>query len=727
MMNTPSDSRSLPDSAPAEAYRQRIGELEAQLAEAKETLDAIRDGEVDAVVVGTADRPRIFTLESADRPYRLLIEEMREGAVTLNAEGLVLYCNRALGELLGTEPERLVSKYFAPCVAAAGRGAFDALLRSGGKRELTLQAADGRTVQVLLSISSLSDGDERLMCGVVTDLTEATAHARDLGDVRERLAVAAARREGDERFRLIVESSTDYAIITIDLHERVTIWNSGAETILGWRADEILGKPAPMIWTPEDRRAGIPEFEMAKAWEAGRVEDERYHLRKDGSRFWANGLMMPLKGENGAKIGFLKILRDRTAQRELETARLELNEILEQKVAERTAELAATNERLQVEMVARARSEEALRHSQKIEAIGQLTGGVAHDFNNLLTIIRSSADLLRRQGISEEKKRRYIDAISDTSDRAAKLTSQLLAYARRQPLKPETFDVVARIRGTLDLLHATVGSLVRIETALDCEPCWVLADANQLETALLNLAVNARDAMKGEGALTIAVHPVKALPAVRGRETVKGAFVAVAVSDNGCGIAAHQLERIFEPFYTTKGVGKGTGLGLSQVFGFCKQSGGEVRVESEIDRGATFTLYLPRATNGANIAVPYSAPEIDTNGDELHGQILVVDADTRAAELAALRQLALEWMERMAQFPAARRRRGLGTGTATRLSDIYIPALLRRPEVGRDLADRPSCRLRAAHGDRLPRRAGGSASACMRRAARSARRLACTC
>ncbi|AWN38758.1 hybrid sensor histidine kinase/response regulator [Methylobacterium radiodurans] len=255
-------------------------------------------------------------------------------------------------------------------------------------------------------------------------------------------------------------------------------------------------------------------------------------------------------------------------------------------------------------------AEDALRQSQKMEAVGQLTGGVAHDFNNLLTIIRSSVEFLRRPELPEVRKARYLDAVSDTVDRAAKLTGQLLAFARRQALKPEIFDAGARLQAIAEMLDQIMGARIRVAAALPEAPCFVRADASQFETALVNMAVNARDAMAGEGHLTLRLTGGQALPAIRGHAANAGPFAAVSVSDTGSGIAEADLARIFEPFFTTKEVGKGTGLGLSQVIGFAKQSGGDVAVASRPGE-TTFTLYLPQAEAPravAGPAAPASAP-----------------------------------------------------------------------------------------------------------------------
>ena len=283
--------------------------------------------------------------------------------------------------------------------------------------------------------------------------------------------------------------------------------------------------------------------------------------------------------------------------------------ILVEEVAERTwaslqrlraeLDLRHTNRELDQRTTELLRSETALRQSQKLEALGQLTGGVAHDFNNLLAVISSSVELLRADKLPVEQRGRYLDLIFDTVGRAVKLTSQLLAFARQQPLSPEVFDVCLRVKGVVDLVRPLMGAQVQIHLeACGKEACFAVADINQFETALVNLAVNARDAMNAKGHLTIKLQHRTSVPAGPGRDSRSGDFVSISVADTGCGIAAENLGLIFEPFYTTKDVGKGTGLGLSQVFGFAKQSGGEVEVRSELGRGSVFTLYLSRAESG---------------------------------------------------------------------------------------------------------------------------------
>jgi PAS domain S-box-containing protein len=280
-----------------------------------------------------------------------------------------------------------------------------------------------------------------------------------------------------------------------------------------------------------------------------------------------------------------------------------------------------------IDITERRQGEEVLRQSQKMEAVGQLTGGVAHDFNNLLTIIRSATDFLRRRELPDERRRRYVDAISETVERASKLTAQLLAFARRQPLKPQVFNVGTQVENIAQLVRPLVGGRIQIEVEIGDFDAFTIADVGQFETALINLAINARDAMDGEGKLKIAVSKAGRIPPLRAQPARSGDFIAVSVTDTGTGIEVKHLDAIFEPFFTTKEVGKGTGLGLSQAFGFAKQSGGDVAVASILGRGATFTIYLPQApppASEAEIAAIRSEPAMTGRGFRV---LLVEDDD----------------------------------------------------------------------------------------------------
>ena len=315
------------------------------------------------------------------------------------------------------------------------------------------------------------------------------------------------------------------------------------------------------------------------------------------------------------ELAFIRDVAERTRiateRRRAEQELAALAASLEQQVTARTSEL--------------QNAEDALRQSQKMEAVGQLTGGVAHDFNNLLTVIRSATDLLKRPDLSDDRRARYIEAISDTADRAAKLTGQLLAFARRQALKPEIIDVGQSLRVISDMLGTLTGSRIVIGIDVPDDACFTNVDPSQLDTALVNMAVNARDAMDGAGRIDVAVRHAAFIPAVRSHPMVHGRFVAISMTDTGSGIEPDKLERIFEPFFTTKGVGQGTGLGLSQVFGFAKQSEGDITVESQVGVGTTFTLYLPAVDQGESTE---AADAVEDLADG-HGTCVLVVEDNR--------------------------------------------------------------------------------------------------
>ena len=358
----------------------------------------------------------------------------------------------------------------------------------------------------------------------------------------------------------------------------------------GARAVQQLRAGEPLV--VQDNRVEFPPEEAASYQALGALATVCFPLIKDGrltalmavhhktARVWSP-YDLALVGEVTERSwAHIERVRADAAVREGLAAFTELNATLEQRVQERTLALTQT--------------EAALHQSQKLEAIGQLTGGVAHDFNNLLTIIRSSVDFLRQPGLSEERRQRYMSAVSDTVERASKLTSQLLAFARRQPLNPEVFDAGLRVKNIGEMLESVTGARIHVQVQLPERPCHVRVDASQFETALINIALNARDAMDGQGTLTLHVAPVDTMPRIRGDEESRQPFVSIALTDTGSGIPGETVERIFEPFFTTKAVGKGTGLGLSQVFGFAKQSGGNVDVASELGQGTVFTLYLPQ-------------------------------------------------------------------------------------------------------------------------------------
>ncbi len=382
---------------------------------------------------------------------------------------------------------------------------------------------------------------------------------RRVGERTQQLEASFAQlSESERRFRLLVEAVTDYAIFMLDTDGNVVKWNPGAERIKGYMADEIVGQHISRFYTEEDRQNGVPEQVIARAALAGKYEGEGWRVRKDGTRFWASVVLNAIHDERGDLVGFAKVTRDLTERRA---------------------------------------AEEQLRQAQKMEAIGQLTGGVAHDFNNLLTVISGNMETLQRR-LSEHddpRLRRLVNSALLASSRAAVLTHQLLAFSRRQPLQPKAVSVNALITGMSDLIRRSLPESISIETVQAGGVWSTFVDANQLENCLLNLAVNARDAMPDGGKLTIeAANVFLDEKYAAGADVPPGQYVGVFVSDSGVGMTPEVLSKAFDPFFTTKGEGQGTGLGLSQVYGFVKQSGGHVKIYSEVGAGTTIRIYLPR-------------------------------------------------------------------------------------------------------------------------------------
>ncbi len=421
--------------------------------------------------------------------------------------------------------------------------------------------------------------------GTCTDIHDQVEAREILARSREELEREVQRRTED-RDRVWRLSSDLMLVARFDA--TITAVNPAWTSLLGWQERDLIGRPFIELVHPDDVATTLAEAARLSQGRTTLRFENRYQHR-DGSYRWLSWTAVP-------------------------------DETFIHAVARDISEL--------------HHAQEALRQAQKMEAVGQLTGGVAHDFNNLLTVIKSSTDLLRRPGLAEERRRRYVDAIAETVDRASKLTAQLLAFARRQALKPEIFDAAQRIRSIMDMLRTIVGSRIAIVTEVACPDCFIEADASQFETAIVNMVVNARDAMDSQGALHIRVRREEAMPGAGGQAEGAGPFVAVSLADTGHGIPSDKLQQIFEPFFTTKEVGKGTGLGLSQVYGFAKQSGGDVKVESAPGRGTTFTLYLPQA--GQAVAAADSAEEAAAPAqEEGRGRhILVVEDNTEVGRFS---------------------------------------------------------------------------------------------
>jgi PAS domain S-box-containing protein len=495
-----------------------------------------------------ADGTRFDIHVSAER-FQLLVNSVTDYAIyMLDADGYVATWNPGARRFKGYEAEEIIGRHFSTFFTDEDREAGVPALALKTAAERGRFEAEGWRVR--------KDGTRFWVNAVLDPIRDSAGNllgfakiTRDDTDKRE---AAVALQESERRFRTLVQGVKDYALYMLDPEGRISNWNTGAEAIKGYKADEIVGQHFSRFYTEEDRAAGEPRRALATALAEGRYENEAWRVRKDGSRFWASIVIDPVHDEEGRLIGFAKITRDVTERRK---ATEELEE-------------------------ARA----AVFQAQKLQALGELTGGVAHDFNNLMTVIRGAADLLSRPGLTEEKRTRYLKAIIDTADRAATLTSHLLAFGRRQALKPEVADLNVRLDAFAEMVGRTLGGQfeVRLELAPSLPPVEV--DRAQLETALLNAAFNARDAMAEGGRLTLTTRHV---PGEGGGE------VMVEIADTGAGMSQDVLDRAFEPFFTTKPVGEGTGLGLSQIHGFAAQAGGRAEIRSSPGEGTAVRLFLP--------------------------------------------------------------------------------------------------------------------------------------
>src|SRR5258707_1022447 len=403
--------------------------------------------------------------------------------------------------------------------------------------------------------------------------------------------------DSERRFRLLVEGVIDYAIYMLDPNGIITNWNAGARRIKGYEAGEIIGQHFSRFYSPADQAAGRPARALRLALENGRYEEEGWRVRKDGTFFWASVVIDPIRDDDNKLLGFAKITRDISERRE---AQFNLEKIQRQ-----------------------------LAESQKLDALGQLTGGVAHDFNNLLMVITGHIHTLKKIAGNDAKSLRAIQAIESATQRGASLTRQLLTFARRQSVNPQAIDLRDSIHSVREVLDTGLGSAVQLRIDLD-DGIWpVMVDPAELETALVNLIINARDAMPGGGAVTVRASNIHIDDGAK-----RADHVAIEVRDTGLGIPPDIVAKVFDPFFTTKPIGKGTGLGLSQVHGFAHQAGGTVAVKSELGTGTTFTICLPRGKRGAELP----EDEVRSTGS---GTVLLVEdnPDVATASTGLLKQL----------------------------------------------------------------------------------------
>ncbi len=498
---------------------------------------------------------RYETSQSADGRYRLLVEGISDYAIyLLSPTGTVTSWNKGAELLTGYTEKEIIGHHFSEFYTPEERAL------SVPARALEIAAREGKFETEGWRVRK----DKRRFWAVVvidpirTSSGELVGFAKVTRDLTERRAVEQSLRASQEQFRLLVQGVTDYAIYMLNPSGEISSWNAGAERIKGYTAQEALGSHFSRFYTAEDQAAGEPQRALAIAAKEGRFEKEGQRVRKDGTVFWANIVIDALHAPDGCLIGFAKITRDITAQRNSRKALEEARENLFQ--------------------------------AQKMEAVGQLTGGVAHDFNNLLMVIKGSLELLRKRVLNDTRALHLLDNAEQGAIRGAALTQRMLAFARRQELQVTSVDIPSLVTGMADLLTRSLDSKVELELRFPLGLAPVLADANQLELALLNLVVNARDAMPERGTIVIAAREEQLRDIA-----VPGQYVCLSVTDSGEGMDSETLARATEPFFTTKGIGKGTGLGLPMVHGVAQQSGGRLVLKSVKGQGTTAEIWLPRA------------------------------------------------------------------------------------------------------------------------------------
>lgn len=506
------------------------------------------------------DVASLDTSITAQERYRLLVDAVIDYAIyMLDADGRIASWNAGAKRFKGYDESEILGQHFSRFYTDEDRAT------GLPQHALNTAATEGRFEGEGWRVRK--DGT-RFWCHVVIDPIwspsgKLVGFAKVTRDLTERKLAEESLKQSEQQFRLLVQSVTDYAIYMLDPNGLITNWNVGAERIKGYRPDEIIGQHYSLFFTEEDRLDGAPQRGLDTALREGRFASQGWRVRKDGSRFLASVVVDPIRSDTGRLIGFAKVTRDITesveAQRDLENAR------------------------------------DALFQSQKIEALGRLTGGIAHDFNNLLMAVVGALELVRKRAPEDPRTSPLLDNAIQGAQRGITLSQRMLAFARRQDLHPELVDVPAMVRGMADLLRQSLGPRISVDTQFPITLKPVLADATQLELALLNLAVNARDAMPDGGSVTISACEHR-LDSQDGA-LEPGVYVCLALADEGEGMDQATLDQAMEPFFTTKDVGKGTGLGLSMVHGLAAQSGGRLVLKSEQGRGTTAELWLPVAVD----------------------------------------------------------------------------------------------------------------------------------
>jgi len=531
------------------------------------------------------DRNRPNTVE--DKRFRLLIDAVIDYAIyMIDPDGIITSWNAGARRFKGYEEAEILGQHFSRFYtdddrrAGLPQRALDTAIREGRfEGEGWRVRKDGTHFWCHVVIDPIFDPSGTLL-----------GFAKITRDLTDRKMAEEILKQSEQQFRLLVQSVTDYAIYMLSPDGRVSNWNPGAQRIKGYLPEEVIGRHFSMFYTPEDRDAREPQRTLDIAVREGRFENKGWRVRKDGTRFLAHVIVDPIWGDTGTLLGFAKITRDITEVTQAQQA-------LEQ-------------------------TREALFQAQKMQAIGQLSGGIAHDFNNLLTVILGNLEIVRKRVTDDPKITRLIDNATQGALRGVSLTQRMLAFARRQELKSVPVRIPALVEGISGLLRSSLGPSVKVETRFpeDLEP--VMADINQLELAVLNLATNARDAMPHGGTIIFSARTEEVTGGAS--SLAAGRYVCLNIADTGEGMDETTLASAMDPFFTTKGVGKGTGLGLSMVHGFIEQLGGRFILKSNKDQGTTAELWLPVATRGSVVE-----PVAQTQTVEVPRLcVLVVDDDS---------------------------------------------------------------------------------------------------
>ncbi|MHC8344134.1 hybrid sensor histidine kinase/response regulator [Pseudomonas sp. RT6P73] len=514
------------------------------------------------------NKSKTYSIE--EMRFRLLIDAVVDYAIyMIDPDGIITSWNSGARRFKGYEEAEILGEHFSRFYTEEDRRvgmpqrALDTAIREGRfEGEGWRVRKDGTHFWCHVVIDPIIDPTGKLL-----------GFAKITRDLTDRKMAEETLKQSEQQFRLLVQSVTDYAIYMLAPDGRLTNWNLGAQRIKGYRPEEVIGQHFSIFYTPEDREAGEPQRALETAMREGRFENRAWRVRKDGTRFFAHVVVDPIWGETGTLLGFAKITRDITeatqAQKDLEKTR------------------------------------EALFQAQKMQAIGQLSGGIAHDFNNLLTVILGNLEIVRKRVGEDPKVTRLVDNATQGALRGVSLTQRMLAFARRQELKSESVEIPALVEGITGLLRSSLGPAVQLETRFFPNLVPVMADVNQLELAVLNLATNARDAMPNGGKIVISARTEDVLDQ-SSLLLPAGQYVCLSVTDTGEGMDELILASAMDPFFTTKGVGKGTGLGLSMVHGFIEQLGGRFILKSQKDIGTVAELWIPVAT-ADSVAKPAAA------------------------------------------------------------------------------------------------------------------------